>query len=195
MSAVQVLAASHDTVIVESVGVGQSETDIELVSDVTVMIVQPASGDTLQFLKAGILEIPDIFVVNKADLGEVAQRAYQELVSCIRAIGSVRGSTEEPRVVRTSASTGEGIVELADAIEVEFDRNWASGRIERKRESGMLAWCERGVNRRIGEQGVMALGGRERVRGHIRELLGEGISSVRVVQRLGMESLSAIRNS
>lgn len=193
MSAVQVLASSHDMVIVESVGVGQSETDIELVSDITVMVVQPASGDTLQFLKAGILEIPDIFVVNKVDLGEVAERAYQQLVSCIRAISSVSGSTEEPTIVRTSASTGVGIVDLVDGIEREFERYWANGQVEQRRIAGILTWCERGIIRRVGEFGIAALGGRASLIARMRELLGQGISSVEVVERLGRESLSAIR--
>ena len=73
-AAVMVLAAAYDRVLVETVGVGQSETDVEHVVDTVVFVVQPGSGDALQFLKAGIMEIPDVLVVNKADMGETAAR-------------------------------------------------------------------------------------------------------------------------
>src|SRR5919199_2922585 len=67
--AAQALAAAYDMVVVETVGVGQSETDVEEVADTVVVVVQPASGDVLQFLKAGIMEGPDVLVVNKAGPG------------------------------------------------------------------------------------------------------------------------------
>lgn len=73
------LRALYDRVIVESVGVGQSETDISIVSDTVVLCIQPASGDSLQFMKAGIAEIPDIAVVTKADIGAAATRALADL--------------------------------------------------------------------------------------------------------------------
>ncbi len=77
--AVALLRALFDKVIVESVGVGQSETDIETVSDTVLLCIQPASGDSLQFMKAGIAEIPDIAVVTKADMGAAATRALADL--------------------------------------------------------------------------------------------------------------------
>jgi len=61
------------------VGVGQSETDVEDVCDTVAVVVQPASGDVLQFLKAGIMEVPDLLVVTKADLGEVAARSRRDI--------------------------------------------------------------------------------------------------------------------
>src|SRR3954447_5240288 len=73
--AVDALAAAFDLVVVETVGVGQSETDVEEVADSVAVVVQPGSGDVLQFLKAGIMEVPDVLVVTKADLGDVAMRA------------------------------------------------------------------------------------------------------------------------
>src|SRR3954467_4996254 len=86
--AVQALAPAFDVVVVETVGVGQSETDIEEVSDTTVVVVQPGSGDTLQFLKAGIMEVPDVLVVTKADLGQMALSAQRDLRAALRALGS-----------------------------------------------------------------------------------------------------------
>ena len=86
--AAQALAPAFDVVVVETVGVGQSETDVEEVCDTVAVVVQPGSGDTLQFLKAGIMEVPDVLVVTKADLGDVAVRARRDLAQALAALGS-----------------------------------------------------------------------------------------------------------
>src|SRR3954449_7080492 len=85
--AAHALAAAFDVVVVETVGVGQSETDVEELCDTTAVVVQPASGDTLQFLKAGIMEVPDVLVVTKADLGQPALRAQRDLSAALRSLG------------------------------------------------------------------------------------------------------------
>lgn len=74
--------------MIETVGVGQSETDVEEVCDTVAVVVQPGSGDTLQFIKAGIMEVPDVLVVTKADLGEAAARARRDLDAALRSLGS-----------------------------------------------------------------------------------------------------------
>ena len=86
--AVDALASAFDIVVVETVGVGQSETDVEEVSDQVAVVVQPGSGDVVQFLKAGIMEVPDVLVVTKADLGEVAVSAKRDLAQALAALGS-----------------------------------------------------------------------------------------------------------
>ena len=86
-AAAHALAAAFDVVVVETVGVGQSETDVAEVADTVAVIVQPGSGDVLQFLKAGIMEIPDVLVVTKADLGDVALRARRDLHAALRSLG------------------------------------------------------------------------------------------------------------
>src|SRR5205823_11191418 len=93
-AAAQALAAAFDVVVIETVGVGQSETEVAEVADTVVVIVQPGSGDVLQFLKSGIMEIPDVLVVTKADLGAVAQSALRDLTAALRALGA----TETPIV-------------------------------------------------------------------------------------------------
>jgi LAO/AO transport system kinase len=87
-AAAHALAAAFDVVVVETVGVGQSETEIAEVADTVAVIVQPGSGDVLQFLKAGIMEIPDVLVVTKADLGAVALRARRDLHAALRSLGA-----------------------------------------------------------------------------------------------------------
>ncbi len=74
-----VMLAGFDIVLIETVGVGQREVDISRMCDTTCYVAQPGSGDSVQFLKAGILEVPHILVVNKADMGAVARRTLAEL--------------------------------------------------------------------------------------------------------------------
>ena len=87
-AAAQALAAAYDIVVIETVGVGQAETDVADVADTVVVVVQPGSGDVLQFLKSGIMEIPDVLVVTKADLGQVAMRTRRDLTAALRSLGS-----------------------------------------------------------------------------------------------------------
>ena len=87
-AAAQALANAFDVVVIETVGVGQSETDVAEAADTVAVVVQPGSGDALQFLKAGIMEIPDVLVVTKADLGAVAHRAEHDLRAALGALGA-----------------------------------------------------------------------------------------------------------
>ncbi len=89
--AITLLRALFDLVLVETVGVGQSETDVADMADTVVFCVQPASGDAVQFMKAGIVEIPHIAVVTKADLGAAAQRALADLKAAIGLSAPVEG--------------------------------------------------------------------------------------------------------
>ncbi len=116
--AAHALAAAFDVVVVETVGVGQSETDVEEVCDTVAVVVQPASGDTLQFLKAGIMEVPDVLVVTKADLGDVAERARRDLAQALTSLGA--GSV--PVVAASSVAPVSGIEELAAALDAHRDR-------------------------------------------------------------------------
>lgn len=110
--ALVLLRALFDRVLVETVGVGQSETDIADLADCVLLAVQPASGDTVQFLKAGIAEIPDLAVVTKADLGQPATRTARELEAAI-ALGAGR----RVPVLLVSAASGAGLEALLEALE------------------------------------------------------------------------------
>src|SRR5215218_4813755 len=87
-AAAHALAAAFDVVVIETVGVGQSETEVAEVADTVAVVVQPGSGDVLQFLKSGIMEVPDVLVVTKADLGDIAMRARRDLSAALRSAGS-----------------------------------------------------------------------------------------------------------
>jgi LAO/AO transport system kinase len=110
--ALVLLRALFDRVLVETVGVGQSETDIAELADRVLLAVQPASGDTVQFLKAGIAEIPDLAVVTKADLGQPAARTARELEAALALAAPGRVP-----VLLVSAATGEGVEALLEALE------------------------------------------------------------------------------
>src|SRR5919107_3459922 len=86
-AAAHALAAAFDVVVIETVGVGQSEIDVAEAADTVAVVVQPAAGDVLQFLKSGIMEIPDVLVVTKADLGAPAEQAQRDLTAALRSIG------------------------------------------------------------------------------------------------------------
>jgi LAO/AO transport system kinase len=106
-------ASGRDIVMIETVGVGQDEIDIVRVADITVVILVPGMGDDVQTIKAGIMEIADIFVVNKSD-HEGAERVERE----IRALQSlaVREDNWTPPIVKTVATDGQGVNELAETI-------------------------------------------------------------------------------
>jgi len=107
-------AAGYRTLIVETIGVGQDEVDIAKTAHLTVVVVSPGMGDDIQTIKAGVLEIADILVINKADREEV-ERTEQELRAMLSI--SVREDNWQPPIVRTVATRGEGTKQLADAIE------------------------------------------------------------------------------
>lgn len=108
-------AAGFGTVLVETVGAGQSEVDIQQVADTCIVVCLPGLGDDVQALKAGVLEIADVYVVNKADLPG-ARRTERELLGMIALRAASNPRAARPPVLRTVASRGEGIVELVDAI-------------------------------------------------------------------------------
>ena len=108
-------AAGFDIVLLETVGAGQSEIEVAQVADVTVVVGAPGLGDDLQAIKAGILEVADILVINKADLPGADDAARQlEAMLGLRTVGrsAIRGETP---VLTTVATTGEGVAELVDA--------------------------------------------------------------------------------
>lgn len=150
--AAQALAAAFDVVVVETVGVGQSETEIAEAADTVAVIVQPGSGDALQFLKSGIMEIPDVLVVTKADLGQVATRARRDLHAALRSLGE-----RSTRVVAVSSvHPVQGIDQLVAALaEHRAGLDVAAART-RARRLGALA----DFHAEHGDAGLRALGGR-----------------------------------
>ncbi len=131
VDAVAVLeAAGYDRTLVETVGVGQDEVDIVKTADVCVVVLVPGMGDSIQAIKAGIMEIGDVFVINKAERDGVEQ-TERELIGLLEMTHRADGWT--PPIVRTVATENRGLAELAAAIERygEFTRNGASSQARR----------------------------------------------------------------
>jgi LAO/AO transport system kinase len=126
-------AAGFDLILIETVGVGQAEVEIASLADSTLVLVAPGMGDSIQAAKAGILEVADVFAVNKADRPQ-AQQTVRDLRNMI-ALGHTGDEPGgwKPPIVSTVASTGEGVPELGGKL----DAHWAwlseSGELERRR--------------------------------------------------------------
>ncbi|HEX2090335.1 MAG TPA: methylmalonyl Co-A mutase-associated GTPase MeaB [Actinomycetota bacterium] len=133
--AIRILDASgKDFIVVETVGVGQAEVEVAGATDTTLVVVAPGWGDAVQVAKAGILEVADIFVVNKAD-----REGADEAVRDLRNMLSIGPKTEwRPPIVKTSTATGEGIADLWAAIEKHRKHQESSGALERKRTKRIL---------------------------------------------------------
>jgi LAO/AO transport system kinase len=159
--AAHALAAAFDVVVIETVGVGQAETEIVDVADTVAVVVQPGSGDALQFLKSGIMEIPDVLVVTKADLGQLAIHTRRDLSAALRSLGS----RSTPVLTVSSLAPPQGIEELIAAIaEHRAGIDLAGRRLRARRASALVEYT-----REYGERGLRTLGGR-----HAAEaLLGE----------------------
>ncbi len=129
-------AAGCEVVLIETVGVGQSEVDVVALADTTVVLLAPGMGDGVQAAKAGVLEVADVFVVNKADR-DGATQVVRELRHMI-GLGE-RGEWRVP-VLRTVASRGEGVAELVAALDAH--RQWSDGSGERERRRVVRAEAE-----------------------------------------------------
>lgn len=162
-ASVLVLACVFDRVFVETVGVGQSETDVASLTDTLVYVAQPGAGDTLQFMKAGLLELPDVFAVNKADQGAPAQRTAGELESGLGLGGAEDAGWTRP-VLCISATVGSGIDALLDRLEAHREHLLAGDALSARRRAGAEAFVLEGLGRRYGSFGLEALGGSETLR-------------------------------
>ena len=160
-AAAHALAAAFDVVVVETVGVGQSETEVAEVADTVAVIVQPASGDALQFIKAGIMEVPDVLVVTKADRGAIATRAVRDLRLALAALGD-----PAPVLAVSSLPPGQGVDELAAALDAHRAGLDLPAVRARARRLGALA----DFTAEHGERGLRALGGRRAAERFLAEL-------------------------
>ena len=127
-------AAGRDLVLLETVGVGQAEVDIVDHADTVVLVLMPGSGDSVQALKAGIMEIPDVIVVNKAE-HPLTDAMVREITATL-ALGPSRDWTV--RIVRTEAVRGAGIQELADTLDAHRAHLHDAGLLEQRRERRLV---------------------------------------------------------
>ena len=134
-------AAGFGSVLVETVGVGQSEHEVADMVDLLLLLVQPDTGDELQGIKRGILELADLVIINKAD-GAGRKAAQQDKIRLENALGLVRGSAERPGVLLCSAVKGEGIAEVWEWVQKRHRKLSQNGSIAARRAAQRRAWLE-----------------------------------------------------
>lgn len=151
-AAAETLAVAFDVVVIETVGVGQAETDVAEAADTVVVVVQPGAGDALQFLKSGIMEVPDVLVVTKADLGRLAIGARRDLSAALRSLGA----HSTPVLAVSSVAPTSGIEELLDAL----DRHRRDLDVGARRTGARRTRALREFLVEYGERGLRGIGGR-----------------------------------
>jgi LAO/AO transport system kinase len=127
-------AAGKDVVFVETVGAGQSEVEVTGIADTVVLVLMPGSGDSVQALKAGIMEIPDVIAINKME-----HPAAKTMLNEVRSIVGLADPDQRPRILLTEALTGENVPELWGAVEEHRGSLEASGRLEERRRKNLAA--------------------------------------------------------
>lgn len=146
------MGAVFDLLIVETVGVGQSETGIADLADTVVFCAQPGSGDALQFMKAGVMEIPDVVLVTKSDMGETARRTVADLRGAL----SLLAGRDAVAVLACSAARGEGLDEVAEALLARAGALPAEGLAARRREQA-AGWLAEALEADFGRIGLRRL--------------------------------------
>jgi LAO/AO transport system kinase len=151
------MLACFDIVVIETVGVGQTEIDIAEVADTVCYVAQPASGDAIQYLKSGIIEIPDVFAVNKSDLGAPAQKTAAEIGRS--APRQDRHEEWDYPVCLVSAAMNTGIKPLLDHIKRHRSFVAEAGLLDKLRSRHHAAWVMRLLKEEFGTFGLELVGG------------------------------------
>ncbi len=155
LAAMVVMRALFDRVLIETVGVGQSETDVAGVADTVVFCVQPGSGDSLQFMKAGIVEIPHLIVVTKADIGQAAERARADVAG---ALSLATADQHWPvRTLAVSSRSGAGMQALMAALQAHHEHLAGEGRLAVLRHRQSEGWVLESLRDRFGREGIARL--------------------------------------
>ena len=165
-----VMLAAFDMVLVETVGVGQKEIDVSKLTDTTCFVAQPASGDSIQFLKAGIMEVPHVLVVNKSDVGNAARKTLSELRASLQPPSHTEGW--QVPALTASATIGTGIEALADSVEAH--RTWLveKGLLAPVRRRFQAEWIIKRLAEEFGRFGIETLGGRSTLLSSLAEAQG-----------------------
>jgi LAO/AO transport system kinase len=139
-------AYGRDTILIETVGVGQSEVDVARSADLTVVVLHPGGGDTIQAMKAGLMEVADVYLVNKADLP-----GLDRLVEQLMDILDLREIAPElrPPILTATATTGGGVAELAGQLDALHDARSRSGALSRRRAENFEKRVRRLVDGRL----------------------------------------------
>ena len=156
-----VLRAAFDVALIETVGIGQAEADVTEIVDTTLFVIQPGSGDMLQFLKAGIMEEPHLLVVNKADRPE-ALRTFNDVRA---ALGHLDRGEEgwQPKTLLCSAREGTGIDEICDEAARHLEELRRGNRLVELRRRQSAEWIRQTLIRLYGQTGAARIGDAEAI--------------------------------
>jgi len=147
-----VMRSIFDFLIVETVGVGQSETTIKNIVDTVILCVQPGSGDTIQFMKSGIFEIPDIVTITKSDIEQLSNQTFSDLAA---SSSYFKNSNEwDIKILMTSAQKNIGIDELLMEIEKRWKWLKLLNRLKLQRRSQDVKWIKSCLSKEFGNWGV-----------------------------------------
>jgi LAO/AO transport system kinase len=152
LAACVLMSALFDLVVIETVGVGQSETDIEGLADTVGFCIQPASGDSLQFMKAGIVEIPHLCIVTKADMGPAAERAVSDASGALSLAEATHDGWTIP-VMAASSSTGLGLDRVITSLDDHY-RHLKATQSAQDRKLRAQAWINEAIRDRFGRFGL-----------------------------------------
>ncbi len=153
------MRAVFDMVLIETVGVGQSETDVANVADTVVLGVQPGAGDTLQFMKAGIAEVPDVVAVTKGDMGAAAEQARGDAAHALSVAAAEHGPADwTPPVLLVAARTGTGVTALTDTLDAHAHHLRHNGTLAAHRHTQAEHWLREAVRDRFGRYGLARAG-------------------------------------
>ncbi|NLY54123.1 MAG: methylmalonyl Co-A mutase-associated GTPase MeaB [Firmicutes bacterium] len=184
-------AFGKDIIIVETVGTGQSETDIISVADSVVVLAVPGLGDDIQAMKAGILEIADLFVVNKADR-DGADKTERELLSMLKLQASSSGWTIP--VIKTVAIRNEGIADLADQLLAHYEFLQTSGLLLEVRTARVKSELNELLQLRLTQEFQKVVGA-ARYEEYTQQIVSGNISPYEAVNQLWQEFVSEIKRS
>jgi LAO/AO transport system kinase len=155
LAAIAMEAAGYDVVLYETVGVGQGEVEVASAADTVVLCLQPGAGDAVQALKAGVMEIADVFCINKADNPQ-AKNAASEVRSILEIGQELDPDPWFPPIVMTRGNTGEGIEELKDTIQEHRDFLEENGRLAERRRAALrdfvVAWATNRLEKEMHER-------------------------------------------
>jgi LAO/AO transport system kinase len=159
LAAIAMEAGGYDVILYETVGVGQGEVEVASAADTVVLCLQPGAGDAVQALKAGVMEIADVFCINKADNPQ-AKNAASEVRSILEIGQELDHDPWFPPIVMTRGDTGEGVQELKDTIQEHRDFLQENGRLAERRRAALrdfvVAWAtnrlEKEMHERLGRE-------------------------------------------
>ena len=155
LAAIAMEGGGYDVILYETVGVGQGEVEVASAADTVVLCLQPGAGDAVQALKAGVMEIADVFCINKADNPQ-AKNAASEVRSILEIGQELDPDPWFPPIVMTRGNTGEGVQELKDTIQKHRDFLEEDGRLGKRRRAALrdfvVAWATNRLEKEMNER-------------------------------------------